>query len=72
MDMMKRCDLLRKKLERKVSKNGIDGTRFDMLGHYRTWRDNQGIDSETEDGWPKEYVFKEDNINRFIREDWSN
>jgi hypothetical protein len=71
MDMMRRCELLRKKLERKVAKNGVDGARFDMLGHYRTWWDKQGIDSETENGWPKEFVFREDNINRFIREEWS-
>jgi len=70
MEMMLRCELLRKKLERKATRNGYEGTHYDMLGHYRSWWDKQGIDSETDDGWPKEFVFKESNINRFINEEW--
>ena len=65
MDMMKKCNDLRKALEQKIP----NGDRFDMLGKYRSWFDKRGIDSETEEGWPKEFVFNELNIQDFIN-DW--
>ena len=70
MDMMKRCNELRKVLENHLVKLRVNPSRFDMLGEYRKWWDKQNIDSETEDGWPKEFVFKTENINRFIRQEW--
>lgn len=40
----------------------------DYLGWYRRWWDSRGISSETDHGWPKPFVFHEENIMRFVRE----
>lgn len=37
----------------------------DPLQQYRQWWDNQGIESEGEDGWPKDFCFEYKNIIAF-------
>ena len=65
-DMMIRCVELTERLSTFINTNKY----FDPLYEYRLWWDNQGINSETENGWPKEFCFDENNIKKF-EEYWS-
>lgn len=58
---MQQCDKLRMELAR-LSK--MPDT-FDPLLEYRRWWDEQGIDSETEEGWPMAFCFEYKNIHKF-------
>jgi len=39
---------------------------IDHLGAYRTWFDKQGINTESEFGWPLPMVFDADNIGAYL------
>lgn len=56
------CDKLRMEIHR-LSK--MPNT-FDALSEYRQWWDSLDIDSETDDGWPKDFCFEYENIWKFV------
>jgi len=55
------CSCLADYLE---TQSGID--RIDHLGSYRTWLDKQGIESESEFGWPLPVAFERANIEGYL------
>lgn len=46
----------------------ISGSSTEMLGKYRKWLDDEGIESEGDDGFPNEAAYNCDNYERFLRE----
>jgi hypothetical protein len=58
--MMRRCLCLEQRIAEAAD---IDWRK--ALYEYRRWWDSQDIESETDEGWPAEFCFDQDNIEAF-------
>lgn len=72
----KNCDIRRcqtclndaSKLEMYLHQQIDKKRKHDVLGHYRTWLDKHGIESENEHGWILPSAYEKENIKGFIKD----